>query len=117
MKLLITSYAYVIVDKPNYNIPIDNAHIYENNKFMRDGKFWHITIVDPFELSMLIRNNITKNQAKDIFLQEMHVIFNEIVKSTPEYIGVGSTSDSRSEEHTSELQSQSNLVCRLLLEK
>src|SRR2546430_10403654 len=27
------------------------------------------------------------------------------------------TSSSRSEEHTSELQSQSNLVCRLLLEK
>src|SRR5688572_32273707 len=29
----------------------------------------------------------------------------------------GPKSDSRSEEHTSELQSQSNLVCRLLLEK
>src|SRR2546430_10855587 len=29
----------------------------------------------------------------------------------------GRTSASRSEEHTSELQSQSNLVCRLLLEK
>src|SRR2546430_10862101 len=28
-----------------------------------------------------------------------------------------SSSSSRSEEHTSELQSQSNLVCRLLLEK
>src|SRR2546430_3624497 len=28
-----------------------------------------------------------------------------------------SAADSRSEEHTSELQSQSNLVCRLLLEK
>src|SRR2546430_13622453 len=28
-----------------------------------------------------------------------------------------STPQSRSEEHTSELQSQSNLVCRLLLEK
>src|SRR2546430_13394481 len=28
-----------------------------------------------------------------------------------------SRADSRSEEHTSELQSQSNLVCRLLLEK
>src|SRR2546430_3272895 len=27
------------------------------------------------------------------------------------------TGDARSEEHTSELQSQSNLVCRLLLEK
>src|SRR2546430_11457053 len=30
---------------------------------------------------------------------------------------LGSYSDARSEEHTSELQSQSNLVCRLLLEK
>src|SRR2546430_10544970 len=29
----------------------------------------------------------------------------------------GNPSDFRSEEHTSELQSQSNLVCRLLLEK
>src|SRR2546427_4047960 len=29
----------------------------------------------------------------------------------------GSTFSTRSEEHTSELQSQSNLVCRLLLEK
>src|SRR5688572_31403999 len=29
----------------------------------------------------------------------------------------GSSSHPRSEEHTSELQSQSNLVCRLLLEK
>src|SRR5688572_31739783 len=31
--------------------------------------------------------------------------------------GLGLTSTLRSEEHTSELQSQSNLVCRLLLEK
>src|SRR2546430_5457354 len=32
-------------------------------------------------------------------------------------IGSGQTISQRSEEHTSELQSQSNLVCRLLLEK
>src|SRR2546430_17168924 len=31
--------------------------------------------------------------------------------------GVGDPRERRSEEHTSELQSQSNLVCRLLLEK
>src|SRR5205085_3483444 len=31
--------------------------------------------------------------------------------------GTSATTGSRSEEHTSELQSQSNLVCRLLLEK
>src|SRR2546430_3785822 len=30
---------------------------------------------------------------------------------------IGGTDEQRSEEHTSELQSQSNLVCRLLLEK
>src|SRR2546430_7234307 len=30
---------------------------------------------------------------------------------------IASSRDARSEEHTSELQSQSNLVCRLLLEK
>src|SRR5688572_32600584 len=44
-----------------------------------------------------------------------------IAKSTqsPRSTGVGgpSLASSRSEEHTSELQSQSNLVCRLLLEK
>src|SRR2546427_4156445 len=32
-------------------------------------------------------------------------------------IASGALGDKRSEEHTSELQSQSNLVCRLLLEK
>src|SRR5207302_2876769 len=31
--------------------------------------------------------------------------------------GAGSLLDARSEEHTSELQSRENLVCRLLLEK
>src|SRR2546430_13140241 len=32
-------------------------------------------------------------------------------------LGMKKVSEQRSEEHTSELQSQSNLVCRLLLEK
>src|SRR2546430_9416035 len=32
-------------------------------------------------------------------------------------LSAGAAHESRSEEHTSELQSQSNLVCRLLLEK
>src|SRR2546430_15064604 len=38
---------------------------------------------------------------------------NEIEKALKKYYGVGA----ESEEHTSELQSQSNIVCRLLLEK
>src|SRR2546430_13470721 len=35
----------------------------------------------------------------------------------PHNINIPATTKQRSEEHTSELQSQSNLVCRLLLEK
>src|SRR2546430_13515906 len=35
----------------------------------------------------------------------------------PRAVAAGYASCARSEEHTSELQSQSNLVCRLLLEK
>src|SRR2546430_6049676 len=36
---------------------------------------------------------------------------------TPAQVSVAASTCVRSEEHTSELQSQSNLVCRLLLEK
>src|SRR5688572_32366064 len=43
---------------------------------------------------------------------KIRLINNGVLQSTP-YL----TLDVRSEEHTSELQSQSNLVCRLLLEK
>src|SRR5688572_31940557 len=39
------------------------------------------------------------------------------VLESGEFFKVGSSHAQRSEEHTSELQSQSNLVCRLLLEK
>src|SRR2546427_4278374 len=45
------------------------------------------------------------------------------VKTVPEFVAYSKANGSRmnfgsrSEEHTSELQSQSNLVCRLLLEK
>src|SRR5260221_10372876 len=40
---------------------------------------------------------------------------NDIVKVS--IVGLGMRSHARSEEHTSELQSHSDLVCRLLLEK
>src|SRR2546427_4321841 len=40
-----------------------------------------------------------------------------LIARNPRDRGIGPRSAVRSEEHTSELQSQSNLVCRLLLEK
>src|SRR2546427_5958714 len=39
------------------------------------------------------------------------------LEGAEEALRVGAPYEARSEEHTSELQSQSNLVCRLLLEK
>src|SRR5688572_20836421 len=41
----------------------------------------------------------------------------ETPQNVPQVADVPSEDEDRSEEHTSELQSQSNLVCRLLLEK
>src|SRR2546430_9689766 len=40
-----------------------------------------------------------------------------VTAMTPTPAGEGKSTIARSEEHTSELQSQSNIVCRLLLEK
>src|SRR2546430_17589297 len=47
----------------------------------------------------------------EVDLAEPHAI------DAPRLRRLGNREDVRSEEHTSELQSQSNLVCRLLLEK
>src|SRR2546427_6689252 len=48
---------------------------------------------------------------------EVHVAPAEPERLADAQPRVGQTLEERSEEHTSELQSQSNLVCRLLLEK
>src|SRR5688572_30856607 len=57
-----------------------------------------------FGITVLKSTVITRKQIKEA-----------LERITPEDINVDSLQ--RSEEHTSELQSQSNLVCRLLLEK
>src|SRR2546430_12283508 len=44
-------------------------------------------------------------------------MFDEMLRYRTRGVGEASERVARSEEHTSELQSQSNLVCRLLLEK
>src|SRR2546427_8424686 len=47
----------------------------------------------------------------------MYLVVECSTRSAPNDSGCCRAGDRRSEEHTSELQSQSNLVCRLLLEK
>ena len=46
-----------------------------------------------------------------------HVLFRQMSTTTPNQLIGQFVSSARSEEHTSELQSLTNLVCRLLLEK
>src|SRR2546430_8801566 len=57
----------------------------------------------------LRNSNITKNRMRVALLL---VLATSIIGLAPAF-----STSARSEEHTSELQSQSNLVCRLLLEK
>src|SRR2546430_12401402 len=61
----------------------------------------------------------TRRGAHSVFLERQAQRFRELQRSLAqiEYSAVQKNTRSRSEEHTSELQSQSNLVCRLLLEK
>src|SRR2546427_7538914 len=57
------------------------------------------------------------HRTTDVMNQERHVTETETVDEGFEDHDIGGPVGLRSEEHTSELQSQSNLVCRLLLEK
>src|SRR2546430_13387378 len=80
-----------------------------------------------FPYTTLFRSSISLNMGSTLILNKVafrkriddlcagtgnHV--SELIRDTWEG---GTESGGRSEEHTSELQSQSNLVCRLLLEK
>src|SRR5688572_32094251 len=66
------------------------------------------TIFEKTKIPVSVGIATTKTLAK---------LANNIAKKSKKADGVLDLYRSRSEEHTSELQSQSNLVCRLLLEK
>ena len=58
------------------------------------------------------------NQQKVALARLLHLDVDAVLLDEPTRgIDVGSKTEVRSEEHTSELQSRTNLVCRLLLEK
>src|SRR5690606_40750996 len=60
----------------------------------------------------LIRNHEVRNRAGDL-----HLAVDGPAHARYDALAGGGTLTIRSEEHTSELQSRENLVCRLLLEK
>src|SRR5688572_31954164 len=70
-----------------------------------------------FPYTTLFRSNVVKAFHRLIDRFGAHEILH-VVRECLETLSVDLIRDAhRSEEHTSELQSQSNLVCRLLLEK
>src|SRR2546430_7238591 len=58
-----------------------------------------------------------KDEPRRLALKSCWLSQNHRGQAVFHFAGVNSKNEKRSEEHTSELQSQSNLVCRLLLEK
>src|SRR5438477_8893114 len=70
----------------------------------------------PEGLKLALRNS---NRLQDILLAEMQPgrTGNEVLAAALAQMRAAGITGTRSEEHTSELQSHVNLVCRLLLEK
>src|SRR2546427_6891295 len=72
-----------------------------------------------FPYTTLFRSSIATSSNRSSFMADtsLQVIVCLVSLGTGVPPGNEANNDLRSEEHTSELQSQSNLVCRLLLEK
>src|SRR2546430_5747575 len=70
-----------------------------------------------FPYTTLFRSRLAALRGEDETWWEEDVTFFDVPRSRAWVMTRRMTHTARSEEHTSELQSQSNLVCRLLLEK
>src|SRR5436309_11613150 len=67
-----------------------------------------------FPYTTLFRSNVERNPLGEMKLEFLGILIRWHVGKSRRAIG---NANMRSEEHTSELQSRENLVCRLLLEK
>src|SRR5690554_7387218 len=74
--------------------------------------------LDQFELQEIKSNPVTEPQLEEIYAhtKSYEALFNKRAQLYKQ-LGLKDQKLSRSEEHTSELQSRPHLVCRLLLEK
>src|SRR2546427_8549907 len=84
-----------------------------------------ISVAGPAEARAALRGGADVIDAKDprrgalgpVSVQRLAAIRAAVAGARPLSAAATDPATARSEEHTSELQSQSNLVCRLLLEK
>src|SRR2546427_5910545 len=89
---------------------IDGPH---NVTVSPDGRFWYVSIAHGTPYGSLWK---MAADGDTLVRQAPLEMFPTTIALTPDG-ELAFVANSRSEEHTSELQSQSNLVCRLLLEK
>src|SRR5699024_12564071 len=94
-----------------------HVHTYTYNLSLHDAL--PIYLKECLEMQGTVRNVVDFGVFVDIGVKEdglVHIskLANRFVKHPMDVVSVG---DIRSEEHTSELQSRFELVCRLLLEK
>src|SRR2546430_11611964 len=91
-------------------VQIPNGQFVENCYFVIDEATAECAIIDPGEEAGLIAYKLQAEAVRPVGIWLTHAHIDHV-------LGVPRLKADRSEEHTSELQSQSNLVCRLLLEK
>src|SRR5690606_39976180 len=104
------------VDHRNILIVLTDGYIYHEDKKIMEGN--QSSYLVPQLVNRLKLNN--KNWKETIENKENGFISTGMDLSNLEVLVLGinpSKNNPRSEEHTSELQSRENLVCRLLLEK
>src|SRR2546428_1448522 len=82
---------------------------------MKDGAKWWVLVTVGIGTFMSALNGSVVNTVLPVMRRELHADFATIEWVVTIYLLV--VSGLRSQEHTSELQSRSDLVCRLLLEK
>src|SRR5206468_13068234 len=84
-------------------------------------EFYSLSLHDALPIFIFIPGTgsagLKTKPAGSVFGSEYGIVGIVLVQYTSPYTSREQTTEGRSEEHTSELQSRSDLVCRLLLEK
>src|SRR4249919_3990777 len=79
------------------------------------GRIWTLAVLVPFLGGTQFARQDNDDTRKE---RTLYVWAGDQARVAPDFLAViDFDEDSRSEEHTSELQSRENIVCRLLLEK
>src|SRR2546427_4694385 len=104
----------------------ENAHRMESDRLRAENPNIDPKLLDSPQARYATLEKMVRDQVLAAAVQKMHLAASDaqLVRTLQEIPAIaalkkpdGSMDAERSEEHTSELQSQSNLVCRLLLEK